>query len=119
MPPPDHLPPAIRSPVTHRIAIVHTNDPLEAWDFCRGVASYRPRSGIWGLRSIPIRQETSLPYLRRLANTICDGLIMMPARSATLRPLHDRGVNVVGVDGDEERAPYPCIRLDDQYIGRL
>jgi len=109
----------IRSPVTHRVAILHTSDTLEAWDFCRGVASYRPRSGIWGLRSIPIKSHTSSPYLRRLGNTICDGLIMMPARSKTLRPLYDRGVKVVAVDGDEGRAPYPCIRLDDLYIGQL
>jgi LacI family transcriptional regulator len=109
----------VQSPITHRVAIVHTSDPLEAWDFCRGVASYRPRSGIWGLRSIPIRAHSSLPYLRKLGNTVCDGLIMMPARSRTLRPLFENGVKVVGVDGDEDRAAYPCIRLDDDYIGQL
>ena len=54
MPHPRALTPAhpFRSPVTHRIAIAHTADTLEAWDFCRGVASYRPRSGIWGLRTL-------------------------------------------------------------------
>jgi LacI family transcriptional regulator len=121
--PPQDIPSKVvrvsRSSVTHRVAIVHTKDTLEAWDFCRGVASYRPRSGIWGLRSIPIKRETSQSYLRQLGDTICDGLIMMPARSGTLRPLYDRGVKVVGVDGDWDRASYPCIRLDDHYIGQL
>src|SRR5581483_3371798 len=96
----------IRSPVTHRVVIAHTPDTLEAWDFCRGVASYRPRSGIWGLRSIPMKSHTSPSYLLHLGQTQCDGLIMMPGRSRTLIPLHERGVKVVEVDGDGERVPY-------------
>src|SRR3954447_25092605 len=89
--------PIFRSPVTHRVAIVHTSDTLEAWDFCRGIASYRPYSGIWGLRSIPMESHTSPAYLRQLSRTQCDGLIMMPGRSRTLKPLHERGVKVVEV----------------------
>jgi LacI family transcriptional regulator len=108
-----------RSPVTHRVAIVHTPDTLDAWDFCRGVASYRPRSGIWGLRSIPMESHTSPSYLRRLSKTACDGLIMMPGRWRTLLPLFERRVKVVEVDGDGDRVPYARIRLDDPYIGRL
>jgi LacI family transcriptional regulator len=111
----------MRSPVTHRVAIAHTADTLEAWDFCRGVASYRPRSGTWGLRSIPMQSHSSPPYLRRLSQTACDGMIMMPGRRQTLEPLHQRGVKVVEVDGDGEgdRVPYPRIRIDNRYIGRL
>jgi LacI family transcriptional regulator len=108
-----------RSPVTHRIAIAHTADTLEAWDFCRGVASYRPRSGVWGLRSIPFPSQSSPSYLRQLSRTVCDGLIMMPGRWQTLKPLHERGVKVIEVDGDGDRMPYPRICLDDRYIGQL
>ena len=110
---------AFGSPVTHRIAIAHTADTLEAWDFCRGVASYRPRSGVWGLRSIPLQSKSSPAYLSRLSRTVCDGLIMMPGRWRTLKPLHDRGVKVIEVDGDGERMPYARICLDDRYIGEL
>ena len=109
----------VRSPVTHRVAILHTSDTLEAWDFCRGVASYRPRSGIWGLRSIPMKSHSSTSYLRRLGQTPCDGLIMMPGRWRTLKLLHERGVKVVEVDGDGDRMPYARIHIDDRYIGRL
>lgn len=108
-----------RSPVTHRVAIAHTADTLEAWDFCRGVASYRPRSGVWGLRSIPLQSKSSPSYLRRLSRTVCEGLIMMPGRWQTLQPLHERGVKVIEVDGDGDRMPYPRICLDDRYIGQL
>jgi LacI family transcriptional regulator len=103
------------------VAIAHTADTLEAWDFCRGVASYRPRSGIWGLRSIPMESHSSPSYLQRLSQTACDGLIMMPGRRQTLEPLHRRGVKVVEVDGDGEgdRVPYPRIRIDHRYIGQL
>jgi LacI family transcriptional regulator len=110
---------AFRSPITHRISIAHTADTLEAWDFCRGVASYRPRSGVWGLRSIPLRSKSSPTYLRRLSRTVCDGLIMMPGRWRTLKPLYDRGVKVIEVDGDGERMPYVRVCLDDRYIGQL
>jgi LacI family transcriptional regulator len=106
-------------PVTHRVVIVHTADPSEAWDFCRGVASYRPRSGIWGLWSIPMESHSSLPYLRRLGQTVCDGMIMMPGKSRTLTPLHERGVQVVDVDGDGDAMAYARIRLDHHHIGRL
>ena len=115
-PPP---PTVFRSPITHRVAIVHTPDTLEAWDFCRGVASYRPRSGIWGLRSIPMESDSSPSYLRRLSKTACDGLIMLPGRWRTLMPLHERRVRVVEVDGDGEGRPYARICLDHNYIGRL
>lgn len=118
---PGKLPVSLRSPVTHRVAILHTPDTLEAWDFCRGVASYRPRSGVWGLRSIPMESHSTPTYLRRLGRTVCDGLIMMPGRRLALEPLYQRGVKVVEVDGDSEgdRVPYPRIRIDDRYIGRL
>jgi LacI family transcriptional regulator len=113
-------PPPVRpSAITHRVAIVHTADTLEAWDFCRGVASYRPRSGIWGLRSIPMESNYSPAVQRRLSKTVCDGLIMLPGRQRTLMPLHERGVKVVEVDGDGDEMPYPRIRLDHPYIGRL
>jgi len=110
---------AFRSPITHRISIAHTADTLEAWDFCRGVASYRPRSGVWGLRSIPLRSKSSPTYLQRLSRTVCDGLIMMPGRWRTLKPLYDRGVKVIEVDGDGERMPYVRVCLDDRHIGQL
>ena len=109
-----------RSSVAYRIAIMHTPDMQEAWDFCRGVASYRPRSGIWGLRSIQIESD-SPDYLKQLAQTECDGTIMMPAHRETLDPLHRRGVKVVAVDGVQEmpKAPFARISLDNSYIGRL
>ena len=109
-----------RSSVAYRIAIMHTPDMQEAWDFCRGVASYRPRSGIWGLRSIQIESD-SPDYLKRLAQTECDGTIMMPAHRETLDPLHRRGAKVVAVDGVQEmpKAPFARISLDNSYIGRL
>jgi LacI family transcriptional regulator len=112
---------SFRSTVTHRVAIAHTEDTLEAWDFCRGVASYRPRSGPWGLRSIPMRSNSSPPYLRRLSETACDGMIMMPGRRQTLEALHQRGVKVVEVygDGEGDRVPYPRIRIDNRCIGQL
>jgi LacI family transcriptional regulator len=114
---------ASRSPVTHRVVIAHTSDPLEAWDFCRGVASYRPRSGMWGLRSIPMTSHHSPSYLRRLGRTSCDGFIMMPGRRQTLEALHQRGVKVVEVDGDwgaeVDRVPCPRIRIDNNFIGQL
>lgn len=109
----------VRSPATHRVAIAHTADTLEAWDFCRGVASYRPRSGVWGLRSIPMESPLSHANLPRLGKSTCDAVIMMPGRRQVLRPLFDRGLKVVEVDGDEDRVPYPQIRLDNRYIGQL
>jgi len=112
-------PPPLRSSVTHRVAIIHTDDTLEAWDFCRGVASYRPRSGSWGLRSIPIPFHVTPGRQRRLSKTVVDGVIMMPGRWRTLRPLHEGGVKVIEVDGDADRAPYARIRLDNRYIGQL
>jgi LacI family transcriptional regulator len=109
-----------RYQITHRVAIMHTPDPLEAWDFCRGVASYRPRSGIWGLHSVPLEADQSQSYLAGLARLEYDGVIMMPGRRQTLAPLHKRGIKVVDVDGDgEEFAPYPRIRIDNIHIGRL
>jgi LacI family transcriptional regulator len=109
------------STVNRHVAIAHTADTLEAWDFCRGVASYRPRSGPWGLRSIPMQSNSSVPYLRRLGKTACDGVIMMPGRRQTLEPLQQRGVKVVEVDGDGEgdQVSYPRLRMDNHHIGRL
>jgi LacI family transcriptional regulator len=110
----------LRSPVTHRVALIHTADNQEAWDFCRGVASYRPHSGVWGLRSIPIESD-AVPYLRRLAQISCDGVIMVPGHRETLDLLHRRGVKVVSVDGVAEvaRRPYVRICLDNEHIGKL
>ena len=80
-----------------RVAIVHTADTLEAWDFCRGVASYRPRSGMWGLRSIPMEPDPSPAFCRQLSQIACDGLIMGHGISRTLKSLHERGlIDVVG-----------------------
>jgi LacI family transcriptional regulator len=107
--------------VTYRVALIHTSDTQEAWDFCRGVASYRPNSGVWGLCSIPMKSHSSPAYLTKLGQTVCDGAIMLPGRRQTLDVLHRRGVKVVDVGGESEagRAPYPRIRLDDAHIGRL
>lgn len=112
-------PQTIHSPMMRRVAIVHTSDTQEAWDFCRGIAGYLPRSGSWGLRSIPMKSHTSPTYLRQLGQTVCDGLIMMPGRWRTLLPLHERGVKVVEVVGDGDNVPYARIRFDDRYIGQL
>jgi LacI family transcriptional regulator len=101
------------------VVIAHTTDTLEAWDFCRGVASCRPRSGSWALQSLLVDPDASHADLRRLGKTRCDGLIMMPGHWRTLEPLHNRGVKVISVDGDWAQAPYPCIQLDNDYIGQL
>ena len=99
---------------------MHTADYQEAWDFCRGVASYRPHSGVWGLQSIQIESDSST-YLRRLAQIGCDGVIMLPGHREPLDSFHRRGVKVVAVDGDVEvnRRPYVRIRLDNAHIGKL
>jgi LacI family transcriptional regulator len=69
-----------------------------------------------------MRSNYSLPYLRRLSRTVCDGMIMMPGRRQTLEPLHQRGVKVVEVDGGDDegdRLHYPRIRMDNRHIGQL
>ena len=77
------------------------------------------RAAASGAAQIPMHSQSSPSYLRRLSKTACDGLIMMPGRWRTLKPLHERGVKVVEVDGDGDRLPYSRICLDDRYIGRL
>jgi len=102
------------------VAIVHSDDPAEAFDFCRGVAGYRPAGGAWRLQSIPARNSRDRRAVRRLRATPCDGMIMMPGNADVLRAMHDRGVRVVDVEGPiTGREPYPLVRLDDVHIGRL
>jgi LacI family transcriptional regulator len=111
-----------RRAVERRVAIVHTNDPGEAFDLCRGVAAYRPAGGPWRLQSLPIHNPGDRRVARRLLDVPCDGMIMMPGHARVLAPLRARGVPVVDVEGpppDQRHPAWPRVHLDDVHIGRL
>jgi LacI family transcriptional regulator len=97
---------------------MHTPEPFDSVDFCRGVARYSPHTGPWRLFTLPL-SGNSTSLARRAEMLDCDGAILMPGMRLLLERLAARGLKLVDVDGENPPGRFAAIRLDDEHIGRV